>query len=218
MSCGCICSNKIFSTTRKTHGGQLLSRGFSAHCVYYRVKGGAAVTDSEIARLMKAGDERGAEELLRRFGALIRYVAAPILPDERDREDCLSEVLMRAWEGIGNYDEARGSLRAWLTAIARNTALNRLRASKPADPEDGPENTRPGPEEELIRREELSELRRAISALKPAERQLVYRKYYYMQPISQIAAETGLSLRAVEGRLYRIRKQLGRALGGERNG
>ena len=137
------------------------------------------MTDSEIARLMKAGDERGAEELLRRFGALIRYVAAPILPDERDREDCLSEVLMRAWEGIGNYDEARGSLRAWLTAIARNTALNRLRASKPADPEGSPEN---------------------------------------MQPISQIAAETGLSLRAVEGRLYRIRKQLGRALGGERNG
>lgn len=40
---------------------------------------------------------------------LIRYVVSPILPDERDREDCLSEVLMRVWEGIGGFDPARGS-------------------------------------------------------------------------------------------------------------
>ena len=81
--------------------------------------------ESEIIELIRARDERGAEELLRHFGALIRYVIAPILPDERDREDCLSEVLMRIWDGIGGYDPARGSWRAYISAAARNTALNR---------------------------------------------------------------------------------------------
>ena len=75
--------------------------------------------EREMIELIRARDERGAEELLRRFGALIRYVIAPILPDERDREDCLAEVLMRIWDGIGGYDPERGSWRAYITAAAR---------------------------------------------------------------------------------------------------
>ena len=168
--------------------------------------------ESEIIELIRARDERGAEELLRHFGALLRYVIAPILPDERDREDCLSEVLMRIWDGIG------GSWRAYITAAARNAALNRARAARAAEAlPDGPA-AQPGPEEAVIAAEEIDELRRAIAALPPGERALIYRKYYYRQPTAQIASELGLSPRAVEGRLYRIKKRLGAALGGERNG
>lgn len=174
--------------------------------------------ESEIIELIRARDERGAEELLRHFGALLRYVIAPILPDERDREYCLSEVLMRIWDGIGGFDPARGSWRAYITAAARNAALNRARAARAAEAlPDGPA-AQPGPEEAVIAAEEIDELRRAIAALPPGERALIYRKYYYRQPTSQIASELGLSPRAVEGRLYRIKKRLGAALGGERNG
>lgn len=42
----------------------------------------------------------------------------------------------------------------------------------------------------------------------PAEKILFYRKYYYMQSISQIAAEVGMSERSVEGRLYRLKQKL----------
>ena len=35
---------------------------------------------------------------------------------------------------------------------------------------------------------------------------LFYRKYYYLQPTAQIAAELGMTERAVEGRLYRLKK------------
>lgn len=175
--------------------------------------------ESEIIDLIKARDERGAEELLRHFGALIRYVIAPILPDLSDREDCLSEVLMRIWDGIGGYDPERGSWRAYITAAARNTALNRARAvcTHAASLEDGVA-VQPGPEETVIAREELAALRRAIDALPPGDRALIYRKYYYQQSTAQMASELGLSTRAVEGRLYRIKKRLGAALGGERNG
>ena len=38
--------------------------------------------------------------------------------------------------------------------------------------------------------------------------------YYYYQPTAQIAAELGLTVRAVEGKLYRIRKHLQSELGG----
>lgn len=174
--------------------------------------------ESEIIELIRSRDERGAEELLRHFGALIRYVIAPILPDERDREDCLSEVLMRIWDGIGGYDPARGSWLAYISAAARNAALNRARASRAAEAlPDGPA-AGPSPEEAVIAREEIDELRRAIDALPARDRALIYRKYYYRQSTAQMASELGLSPRAVEGRLYRIKKRLGAALGGERNG
>ncbi len=173
--------------------------------------------ESEIIELIRARDERGAEELLRHFGALIRYVIAPILPDERDREDCLSEVLMRIWDGIGGYDPARGSWRAYISAAARNTALNRARTDRTAEDLPNGVSAQPGPEETVIAREEIDELRRAMDALPPGDRALIYRKYYYCQSTAQMASELGLTARAVEGRLYRIKKRLGAALGGERN-
>ena len=115
--------------------------------------------EREMIELIRARDERGAEELLRRFGALIRYVIAPILPDERDREDCLAEVLMRIWDGIGGYDPERGSWRAYITAAARNAALNRARAERvhTAGLPDGVSD-QPGPEEAV--RQLLEELKR----------------------------------------------------------
>ena len=174
--------------------------------------------ESEIIELIRARDERGAEELLRHFGALIRYVIAPILPDERDREDCLSEVLMRIWDGIGGFDPERGSWRAYISAAARNAALNRARTDRAAEVLPDGVSTQPGPEEAVIAREEIDELRRAIDALPPGDRALIYRKYYYRQSTAQMASELGLTARAVEGRLYRIKKRLGAALGGERNG
>ena len=72
-----------------------------------------------------------------------------------------------------------------------------------------------GPEEEVLRRERTQALRQALAGLKTRDRDLFYRKYYYLQSTDRIAAELGTSPRAVEGRLYRIRKKLQAQLGGE---
>ena len=39
--------------------------------------------------------------------------------------------------------------------------------------------------------------------------------YWISAPAAQIAAELGMSERAVEGRLYRLKKKLKKALGGQ---
>ena len=43
----------------------------------------------------------------------------------------------------------------------------------------------------------------------------IYRRYYYQQSIMQIASELSMTERAVEGKLYRIRKKLRDLIGGE---
>lgn len=157
------------------------------------------------------------DQLRLHFSPLIRYVIAPILADERDREEVLSDVLLRVWDRIEQFDPHQGSWTAWLSAIARNAAIDRARRLPPGDSAltETIAAPQPDPEQELLRRERQRELRRALDALPASEQVLFYRKYYYRQSTAQIAAECGISVRAVEGRLYRIKQKLRKALGGD---
>ena len=177
---------------------------------------------TELIQAMKKRESGAPERFQTAFTPLLRYIIAPILSDERDREECLSDVTLRVWEAIDGYDPSRASFTAWLTTLARNTALNRRRANRrrrEGEPLDaGAPDGRDGPEELLLKTELARALWDAVDRLSRRDRELFLRKYYYYQPTAQIAAELGLSLRAVEGRLYRVRKRLQGELGGVRRG
>ena len=177
------------------------------------------MNEQEIICLISERDEQGMTELLKHYGPLMKYVIAPILSNPQDREDCLQEIVMRIWEKIAQFDPARGSWNAWVTSIARNAALNRVRQQKAAlreeDALEGVASEEPTPEEHVLIRERQEAILKALQQLSAKERAMFYRKYYYLQPTAQIASEMGMSDRAVEGKLYRIKKRLRKLLGGE---
>lgn len=177
------------------------------------------MNDQEIIDLIGSRDENGIKALMQHYGPLMRYIIAPILSSQEDREECLSEVCLRVWEKIRQFDPERGSWSPWLTAITRNTALNMARQNlHRADGEDLLESTPspdPTPEERVIEQERGRQLMEALEGLNQKERLLFYRKYYYLQTTAQIASELGMTERAVEGKLYRIKKRLRKVLGGE---
>ena len=198
-------------------------RGFFCRGVYNGIEtqpgGGEDVQEQEMIAQLLQKDERGMEALLLHYGPLMRYVIAPILPDAHDQADCVSEVTVRVWEKIGQFDAGRGSWNAWLTAVARNTALNYARKNaRHGGLDDIPPNTpspEPTPEEVVLQKERQAALRSALEKLSPKDRTLFYRKYYYLQSTAQIASGLGLTERAVEGRLYRLKQRLRKTLGGE---
>ena len=119
---------------------------------------------------------------------------------------------------LGQFDGEKGSFHAWLTAITRNTALNHARKASGSSAEELSESTPSpelSPEETLLKKERQEALKTALSRLSYKDRLLFYRKYYYRQSTAQIAAELGMTERAVEGKLYRVKKQLRKSLGGE---
>lgn len=197
--------------------------GFSLGACIIKVKepakGGLTVTEREIVRLLMQRDEKGLGELLIHYGPLMRYIIAPVLPNAQDREDCLSEVVMQVWKKIDTFDARRGSWNAWLTAVTRNHALNFQRAmSVHVSVEELPPelpSSEPGPEEQVFQQEQRELLRLALQKLSPKEKTLFYRKYYYMQSTAQIASEMGMTERAAEGRLYRIKRRLRKLIEGE---
>ena len=157
------------------------------------------------------------EQLKLHYGPLIRYVITPILSDARDREEVFSDILVRVWDRVGQYDPKTGSWTNWLSAIARNAAIDRVRRNPPISAELTETIPAPNsnPEQELLKKERQRELYAAISALEHSEQALFYRKYYYRQSTAQIAAEYGTTERAIEGRLYRIKRKLRKKLGGD---
>jgi len=58
------------------------------------------------------------------FGVCLR-----ILNDRSEAEDVLQDVYVTVWRKAATFDPARASPITWLVAIARNRAIDRLRAS-----------------------------------------------------------------------------------------
>lgn len=179
---------------------------------------GEGMKEREMIELLLQKNEKGMDELIIHYGALMRYIIAPILPNKQDQEDCLSKIAMQVWKKIDKFDSQRGSWNAWLTAISRNYALNYKRSNKDyssiEEIESDISSSDLSPEEQMIRQERLSAVNRALQSMSSQDRTLFYRKYYYFQSISRIASEMGMTERAVEEKLYRIKKQLRKMLGG----
>ncbi|HIX91213.1 MAG TPA: sigma-70 family RNA polymerase sigma factor [Candidatus Agathobaculum pullicola] len=172
--------------------------------------------DEQIFALLSAGDAEGVTLLQKQYGPMVQYIVRGILRDAQDTEECVSDVFLHVWERFASFDPKKGTLAAWMTVVARNAAVDRLRRRHaPDDTWEEQAGASPSPEDVVLRRERTRLLQKAVDALGASEQLLFYRKYYYLQSTAQIAAEMGLTERAVEGRLYRLRRRLQKALGGD---
>lgn len=172
--------------------------------------------EAEIIARLRDGDSQAMEALMRQYGPFLRYILTPILPNASEWEECFSEVIVRIWQKQAQYDPEKGSWKAWMAAIARNAALNWNRTRKQTEllSEEIPADTM-APEDILLRKERQKILEQALLQVSRQERVLFYRKYYYLQSTAQIARELGMTERAVEGKLYRLKKKLRDLLGGD---
>ena len=172
--------------------------------------------DDKILALLSAGDAEGVTLLQKQYGPMVQYIVRGILRDTQDTEECVSDVWMHVWERFASFDRTKGTLAAWMTVVARNAAVDRLRRRRaPDEAWDEQTGASPSPEEEVLRRERTRLLQKAVDALGASEQLLFYRKYYYLQSTAVMGGVLGVCVGGVEGRLYRLRRHLQKALGGD---
>ena len=173
--------------------------------------------DTGIIRLYEERKEQAISETKSKYAALCSKVAQKILGDPLDAEECVSDVLMQAWNAI---PPARPeNFPAFLTVLTRNAALTRYR-------DDRREKRGGGQVPVLL--DELSEcvagsddvedtvdgrllrdaLSRFLDGLSADARTVFVRRYISMLPVAGIAAEYGLSESKVKVSLMRTRKKL----------
>lgn len=75
------------------------------------------------------GSEAALQEVYRNTSAKLFGLILRILGDRGEAEDALQEVYVSVWRRAGSFDAGKASPVTWLAAIARNRAIDRLRAS-----------------------------------------------------------------------------------------
>ena len=83
---------------------------------------------SALARIA-AGDRAALQTVYRLTSSKLFGVALRILGERGEAEDVLQEIYLNVWQKASVFDPARASPMTWLIAIARNRAIDRLRAA-----------------------------------------------------------------------------------------
>ncbi|CBL46008.1 ECF-family RNA polymerase sigma factor [gamma proteobacterium HdN1] len=82
--------------------------------------------ESELISVAATGHEGAFEIIMQRYNRRIFRTTRAILKDDAEAEDAAQEAWLKAWVGLAEF-RAEAKLSTWLTRIAVNEALGRLR-------------------------------------------------------------------------------------------
>ena len=173
----------------------------------------ARAADAELMRRVAAGDAAACRFLVDRELPAIVAFAYRMLGSRADAEDVAQECFLRLWRTARRW-RPEAKVRTWLHRVGHNLCIDRIRTRKPSDPIDGMEiaTDRPGPREQLHRKQVAGLIDRAIANLPERQRMAVALVHY--QEFSNIEAADimGVSVDALESLLARGRRALKGAL------
>ena len=115
---------------------------------------------------------------------------------EQDAEEAAADAFVYLWEHPEKFDPRRGSLKTWLSVVARSRALDRSREILRCRAE------------ALLAGERRAALNAAVDALAEPDREILLRRYYFGQKPREIAAALGLDKKQVDNRLYQTKRRL----------
>lgn len=172
------------------------------------------MTDQELVELFLSRSERAVPALAGQYGPYCRAVAARLLSDPRDVDECLNDAWLAVWRAI---PPARPEhFKGWLAAIVRNRALALGRENSrrpPAADEAALELASclppgDGPEEAAQFRALADAVERFLRAQPRDVRVLFLRRYWYADPVDDAARRLGWSVSKAKSVLFRTRNKL----------
>lgn len=152
-----------------------------------------------------------------KYHSYCEKIAYNILENREDAEECVNDTWLKAWGTIPpNCPE---NLAAFIGKITRNTALNYLRDKSRKKRSNGQvelalvelEECVPNAqtiELEIESRELSKAINRFLAGLPEGERNVFVCRYWYMEPISEIAKHAGSGEGKIKSMLFRTRKKL----------
>ena len=182
------------------------------------------LTITEIERLRAEDSDRAVplemdEEAFRGFydrtARTLRAYLARVTGDAALADDLLQETYFRFLRARGNY-EGEAHRRNALFRIATNLVYDSRRRARVAPPLLVAEQDIADRRGEAVATERASDLRRAMSHLKPRERALLWLAYAQGSSHKEIAQSLGLRTGSVKLLLFRARRRLATLLGGAR--
>lgn len=180
--------------------------------------------DERFRGLMRAaqdGDRAAYASLLRELAGPLRAFCRRRLPTQEDAEDTVQEVLVTLHRARATFDPSR-PFRPWIVTIARRRIADRLaliRRIGPASEIDEAAEVTSATAEANTYEGELTgeELRAAIAALPPGQRQALELTKLKELSLAEASAESGLSITALKVATHRAVASLKRRFAGKKD-
>jgi RNA polymerase sigma-70 factor, ECF subfamily len=182
-----------------------------------------AWSDNQLIAAAKSGRRAPFGELCERHMKRVSCVTRRIIRNREDAEDAAQECFLNAFVHLKTFD-GRSQFATWLTRIAINAALMKLRKNRKArevpidEPNPSPEPVAqrefrydaPDPEESCSLGERKRIVKSAISELRPRARDVVELIHLQEHSVSETAQILGISTGAVKTRMFHAKSALHR--------
>jgi RNA polymerase sigma-70 factor (ECF subfamily) len=166
-------------------------------------------TDLSLLQRIAARDTAALAELYDRHSRLLFGLILRIVRDRGEAEDILQEAFVRVWTRAESYDARMGGPLPWIVRVARNCAIDRLRARRvraavdaPAiDVAATPATGIQSPEAAVLDAERRRTVTDALAGLPAEQRQLIEAAFFEGYTHSELAQRFGLPLGTVKTRI-----------------
>jgi RNA polymerase sigma-70 factor (ECF subfamily) len=85
----------------------------------------ATANDELLMVCLQSDDHEALAELFRRHSRLVFSIGYRVLEDAGEAEEIVQDVFLYLYQRAGQFDEARGSAKAWIVQVAHSRALDR---------------------------------------------------------------------------------------------
>jgi RNA polymerase sigma-70 factor (ECF subfamily) len=182
-----------------------------------------ALAEADLVAFARRGERAAFAAIIQRHNRRLYRVARGVLRDDAEAEDVVQETYVRAFSAIGQFRGEAG-LATWLTRIALNEALDRLRRHRPSVDLaviDEPDNRRDdrvvrlfpsmsdsNPEKAAALTEIRGLVERAVDDLPEPFRLVFVMRDIEEMSVEETAAQLGIRAETVKTRLHRARRLL----------
>jgi len=180
-----------------------------------------AMEDGDVLVRLQRREPQALAELYDRYGGMIYRLVLRMVRDAGIAEDLVQETFLRVWNRAGAFDAERGAAGPWLLAIARNRAIDYLRAQTRHGAHTMELNEAEQPARfvdfpaEALNFDLARQIKRALEQLSADERAAIELAYFEGMSQSEIAERTGHPLGTVKTWMRRAMLRMRESMGSE---
>ncbi|MDX1349274.1 MAG: sigma-70 family RNA polymerase sigma factor [Putridiphycobacter sp.] len=168
------------------------------------------IDEVSLIKQVQLGDYRVFSQLVDRHKNMVYSLVLRMVPNQQDAEEVAQDAFIKAFKAIKQF-RGNSKFSTWLYRIAYFTAINHLRKKKALTSDidfDSIQNTDETALDSMNLLDQKAYINKALTYLKPIERQLI--ALFYLEDFSnkEIGEITGLSQSNIKVSLLRSRKKL----------
>lgn len=170
----------------------------------------------DVVERFRTGDHDAVRDVYRQYGRLVYAVAHRVVRDHGLAEEATQQTFVQAWRSASAFEAGR-EFGPWLATIARRAAIDihRREQRRPTDAldfvptDDAAVVTLPP---DIGRIYDVWQVREAIDALAPDDRELVRLQHIQGMTHTEIAERLGIPVGTVKSRSFRVHRVLAERL------